>query len=302
MSNEPEGTTPPLVWSFFTERAGTKHQVHYLNDARVAEHFGADAHVRPIDYRTTGVPGGPRGLHLAFRDKDDRAVRWEFDPQPGAALTTEGAGLTNQSGHASSSLFPVFFREKDAYSTTSEVFVGDDSFSYLPSPDAKYPFPPAYGSNVYVAVFSYTSVRCNTASSALACTSGRTFTPDASGSTFASKSVGWQNTITLHTDSDGALTQYAHQTGKQVMRIDFSPPLPNPITRAAPRVVSFAISIDRFDRLVTGTANVTGTGREWTFAFAPEQPEWAKTYAFHSNLVFESDGYGLATSPSTDSR
>lgn len=302
MSNDPHGGALPLVWTFFTERAGTKHQVHYLNDPQVARYFGSDTYVRSFDYRVTGTPGGPRGLHLAFHDKNDRAVVWELDFQANAVLTDMGAGLTNQSGHSASSLFLVFFRERDALATTSRVLIGDDDLSYLPGPDVKYPFPPAYSSNVYVAAFSYTSIRCGLASSAYVCTSGRTFTRDASASVFTSNSVGWQNTITLYTDSAGGLTQYVHRAGEHVMRVDFSPPLPNPAEHAASRALNYAISIDRFDRLIAGTLTINGAPPEWGLAFAPEQPEWAKSYAFRSNLVFDRNGYALATSPSTSDR
>src|SRR5262249_20619280 len=139
---EPEAGARPLVWAFFTERGGSKRQVHYLNDEALARDWGDDAHYRPIEYATSGAPGGPLGLHLALRDRDDRPVSWDLGFDPGARLDAGvGAGLTDQSGHRAADFFLLFYREKQAGTFDSRIRVGSDEFTFEPGTA---PFPPAY--------------------------------------------------------------------------------------------------------------------------------------------------------------
>jgi hypothetical protein len=109
------------VWVWFTERAGSKRQVHYRNDARLAAFVGGD--YRPIAYQISGEDGGPRSVHVRFDDIENTPVEIEVRCDPDQTLTRHGAGLTDQSGHMSDRAFLVFHRETNALAREGRALV-----------------------------------------------------------------------------------------------------------------------------------------------------------------------------------
>jgi hypothetical protein len=111
MSKQRGGGTPPLVWVFFTERSGPKRQVHYFNNAQVASARGA--HFREIVFTMTGAEDQARGAHVSLSDAEGRPTTVDVDFASDAQLVTQGAGLTDQSGHAVDYHLLFFFRERN---------------------------------------------------------------------------------------------------------------------------------------------------------------------------------------------
>lgn len=242
MSTEPPNGAKPLVWAFFTERAGAKHQVHYLNDEQVAAHWGGDTYFRAIEYSTSGDTTTPLGVHVAFQDKDKQQVSWDLSFPPGTALRP--AGLTDQSGHAATKFFLIFFRERSAVTTQSRVLVGARDLSYSPGPDASYPFPPAYSANVFTATFPFTSTRCDKNDAGFTCGSWGSFTRDAASNVIKTRAKGASETIELHLDGSNRLAHYEHVVDHHMLNVDFDPPIPNPDEPNAEGASHYTISLD----------------------------------------------------------
>jgi hypothetical protein len=90
MAAERAPNTSPLVWVFFTERDGPKHQVHYLNDSRLAAATGAVS--RDIAFTMTGAKGGPQSVSVKFVDlQADRQLSMSTSPRTPGSSPTEPA-------------------------------------------------------------------------------------------------------------------------------------------------------------------------------------------------------------------
>ena len=64
------------------------------------------------------------------------------------------AGLTNQSGHAATRHFPVFFREQAAFAVGNRVVIAGEDFSFntMEGVTGTYRFMAAYSTNVYTVI------------------------------------------------------------------------------------------------------------------------------------------------------
>ena len=62
-SREPDRDGRVDVWVWFTERAGSKRQIHYRNSELLAGFVGG--HYRPISFQISGDDGRPRGVRGA---------------------------------------------------------------------------------------------------------------------------------------------------------------------------------------------------------------------------------------------
>ena len=95
----------PLVWVFFTERDGSKRQIHYYNDPRVAAATGAQS--RDIAFTMTGSEGGPRGVSVNLVDQTARPIEIGVSFSPDARLITAGANKTAVNPRAAATSFIV---------------------------------------------------------------------------------------------------------------------------------------------------------------------------------------------------
>ena len=104
------GPVGQLVWAFFTERAGSKRQVHYYNDPAVAREAAANYTPMQIDgpiYEDNRA----RSISVGFTDvRSDRIVFDVRFPQPVASM--DHAGLTDQSGHNRDRFVLFFYRDR----------------------------------------------------------------------------------------------------------------------------------------------------------------------------------------------
>jgi hypothetical protein len=305
MSKDAGDGRPPLIWVFFTEREGRKKQVHYFNDPVLARRWPGDTHYRDIEYRTEGPPGAPRGLAIQFRDKDNAPVEWAVTFDAGAALGTTGAGLTDQSGHSSGSLFLIFFREKGASTSRSALRIGGRDFSFRDEDRAsgRYRFGTAYSTNVFTATIAYSSTMVESTSDGVRTSTGWVFTKEAGaggGATYISQALGDRNAIRVMTDAAGRVMLYEHTDGDHTFRIVFDPAL---ALDAAPGPPSrYEMSLDGFARLVSGVAQVrAGVPNGVTIGWRNERPEWATAYRFTSILrPTAGQKYELVVAPTRD--
>jgi hypothetical protein len=118
--DEPGHQGHPLVWAFFTERGGAKHQVHYVNDSAIAKGWQGEVYYRPMQYAISDLSNGARNLQISFVDKDEQEVQFSADFSRSTPLTIENAGLTNQIGHDADSFFLIFFRDPSCRHTHAQ--------------------------------------------------------------------------------------------------------------------------------------------------------------------------------------
>jgi hypothetical protein len=199
MARDGSDGRPPLIWSFLTEREGRKKQVNYFNDPVLARRWPGDTHYRDIEYRADGATGAPRDLTVRFRDKDNAPVEWTVTFDPGAVLGTSGAGLTDQSGHSSASLFLIFFREKGAATRHSALRIGGRDFSFRDEDQASGQFGASYSTNVFTATVAYGSTVVENTSDGMRTSTGRVFRRQASSDAvaFTSNALGERNAIRI---------------------------------------------------------------------------------------------------------
>jgi hypothetical protein len=205
----------PLVWVFFTERNGPKHQVHYFNNARVAA--ARDGEYRGISFTMGGIDGGPRDVSIRFEDRDGRPVAIEVHFNPGTQLGTRGAGLTNQIGHSGDRLLLVFFREKNALAQVWHASIaGTDVAVPQPGQNHPVPFPAAYSANIFVAgfPFGYQGVDFGAGRADENGKRVRFVAVEAAGAWFAS--LPDTSRIELAGRTDGALAYYRHRSAEHL--------------------------------------------------------------------------------------
>lgn len=283
--DNPNNPNYKLVWAFFTERAGKKRQVHYFNNAEVAKNWGREGeetYFRDIEYETKGRYGSPLDLRVKFKDKDNKLVNWEalFDQKK----DLQKAGLTDQSGHASASLFLIFFREKAVMTTNSKLTINKEDFSFQkPAGDRKYSFQCSYSFNIYTAIINYDSFTTDYQESTFKSSKGRFFKLAADRETYQSNSFGYQNVIELSA-SGGQLSSYKHINQKNVFRIDFEPALPNFKSAVADKKIIYKMSLDDFSNIITGVLTVRKVGDDVVYEWKNQTPQWTKSYSFTSSV------------------
>ena len=130
----------PLVWVFFTERAGPKRQDHFYNDQTYAAQRGG--RFRDISYATTGSAPGALGLDVKLADVQgqDVVISVEFDGSPPLIRRPGATGLTNQSGHSADKFFLIFYRDealraprgRATFNGVNRAFLPDEATAPLP--------------------------------------------------------------------------------------------------------------------------------------------------------------------------
>lgn len=290
MSNDaPNGQ--PLVWVFFTERAGTKTQIHYYNDhAQVRAHPGS--FYRQMKYQITGNENG-KSVNVSLTDKDDSPVDIAVTVNPAKPLTK--AGLTDQSGHSAASFFLIFFRDMQLNAENNRVILAgkDLSFNSMVGIKEKYWFMSAYSKNIFVVIFPFATAHIAAKDGVLAHTWGWTLTRQLrGGQAFYQSAINPGGvSVRLDVNAAGDLTSYIHQTGDHQLNIRFGQPLVVP-AEGQGYDVSYQIGLDHFNNLVDGSMHVSNTKGVVTLIWNHRQPEWAREYTFVSTLTPDADGAG----------
>jgi Reverse transcriptase (RNA-dependent DNA polymerase) len=287
---DPAHPRQPLVWAFFTERNGAKHQVHYLNDQAVVKSWGGEAYYRPIQYKSSEWSNGARNIDIEFTDKNGKTINFTADFSASLPLTTEHAGLTNQIGHDADSFFLIFFREKHTTSKTLQLLIGGKDYSFQETQAThSIRFHAAYSRNIYVATIGYGHfhVTQNGKTSTISdCEvprwndTGRSWGGDESA--LGARSI-------VYTDTNGAMREYQALSHGHTFRMEFRPPL-----QSAPGQVSrYSISLDALSDLVTGSVTTRQQGDEFVYQWRPEAPDWAAAIRYRSVLEPVQHGYAV---------
>ena len=286
-----------LVWVFFTERDGAKRQVHYLNNHDVVARWAGSLY-RAIHYEQSGAVGQPQGVTVRLYDKDNHPVDIAItvDTRP-----LRPAGLTNQSGHAATRHFLVFFREQAALAVRNRVVIAGEDFSFntMEGVTGTYRFMAAYSTNVYTVVLPFTTTRFRYAHDQLASASGTIFAQTHATEEeiiYTSRAVGSPDVVQLVMTPQGGLKTYAHQSGAHSFNIRFAPPLVWR-TDEHPEPVTYSMSLGSFPDLVRGQVQSQREGQRLGLTWRHASPLWAQAYAFQSVITLEEDGsYQLAVS------
>ena len=126
-----------------------------MDDPRIAE--GTDYfHYRKIDYRRTGGAGAGQSVHVSLTGLDGVPFEVEIDAE-GVPLTTEGAGLTNQSGHGADRVVMLFHRKRSARAERNRVTIGGEDYSFRAGddPEGMHRFRAAYSAGIQIVVFPF---------------------------------------------------------------------------------------------------------------------------------------------------
>jgi hypothetical protein len=272
MSRDRGPGVPPLVWVFFTERASPKQQINYINDQRTAAALGWQ--FRDIAFSTSGPPGESQSLSVALANSQGQPISIEVERDPDAALSRERGGLTNQIGHSGDRLILLFYRELGALARAARVTISGQEIS-LPRPRVSFaaPFAVAYSRNILVGGFPFADGRL-----AFAC-----------GSSRCVAALPNRTTVELDITDDGDLLAYRHRDGDHQLAVRFAPALPPAKRLTAGFTAKFALSLDEFGELVSGSLNAAsipgGAAFDWTF----ETPDWIRGRAMQTTYVAAPD-------------
>ena len=217
-SREPDQDGQADVWAWFTERAGSKRQIHYRNDPRLAKFVSGTC--RPIAHQISGEDERPRNHQVTFDDLENVLVTISMQFDPGQRLTRQGAGLTDQSGHMSDRAFLLFHRDTNALARAGEAFVGTRNYTFGPDDDqGGFPFKWAYSPRVSIGLILYNSLQV-------------TFGPQGFEPSPETKDVyvmnrAWGGGVSLRSDQAGQVRDYTDRSAKgDFLRVVFDPPLP----------------------------------------------------------------------------
>jgi hypothetical protein len=222
--DEPGHPGHPLVWAFFTERGGAKHQVHYVNDSAIAKGWQGEVYYRPMQYAISDLSNGARNLQISFVDKDGQEVQFSADFSRSTPLTIENAGLTNQIGHDADSFFLIFFREKHTTTTSLQFLIGGKDYSFRETEETQaFRFHAAYSRNIYVATINYNNFELIRAGDAIHISRGGTFRWDSANFAWIEDKNLFGSETRLTLNSRGALRAYECWDHGHVFRFAFTP-------------------------------------------------------------------------------
>jgi hypothetical protein len=266
----------PLVWAFFTERAGGKRQVHYVNDSEWARSTGWN--YAPIDYTIGGRDGGPRGVDVHFMDDQHRAVAIHVSVAGAAPMIP--AGLSDQSGHSANSLFLMFYRAQNTFATDWSVRIGDHEVS-MSGPSYVAPFQPAYSRDVSTALFPFSTIYASVASPAPLDSRFVIFQYNPRRHSYVAAAPG--RSKDLDVSPAGALRSYSDRDGSNALRITFAKPLPSPCGPPAAVQSRFTIAVAGHESLLTGSIAYR-TGKRTTLNWTFDTPGWATNRSLVSSI------------------
>ena len=295
MSIDTAGNPYRAVWVFFTERDGSKRQIHFFDDRRIVEGFPG-SHYRTIDYERTGRPDLGQSVRVSLTGLDDVPVHIAIDlgEEP---LDRIGGGLTDQSGHSADALFLLFHRERTAQARTNEVRIGRSDYSFRTGddPEGKHRFKAAYSEGIQIGVIPFgrwSFSRDEVGLSAPAAGLSFAGAPHDTGTRLTASTPGYRNTIAVDFDPAGQLTRYRHDAGTHRLEFGLVAALPLS-TDAPPTAREFVVHLDRELPVVRGevlSEPVEG-GRRLTWRI--RSPSWAENYPFESIIRATGNGYEL---------
>jgi hypothetical protein len=264
------------VWVWFTERAGSKRQIHYRNDPRLAAYVGGS--YRQIAYRISGDDGRPRGVQVRFDDTENRPVEIGVKFDPDQNLIRQGAGLTDQSGHMSDRAFLVFYRDTNALARDGRAFIGSTNYAFgREEPQGKLPFRWSYSHGISISLILYNSFE------AIFGPGGYTPSPDIAGLYVLNR--GWGGGVSLLSDQNGQLREYVDRDANgDFLRVVFDPPLPPCGRDIKQQSSSFSISIRAAADLVLGSVETRCGDGVQVLDWRPSQPIWARKQPFRSEI------------------
>jgi hypothetical protein len=275
-SREPDRDGGAAVWVWFTERAGSKRQIHYRNDPRQARFVGGNH--RPIAYHISGDDGRPRSVQVRFDDVDHMPVEIDVAFDPDQTLTRQGAGLTDQSGHISDRAFLVFHRDRNALAREGRAFIGPRDYAFgREDTQGAFPFRWSYSHGISIGLIFYNSFKATFGSD------GYTPSPGTTGLYVLTGPRG--GSVSLLSDQSGRLREYVDRGANGgSLRAVFDPPLPPCGGNSQPQSSSFSISIGAAADVVTGSV-ATWRGVEMlVLEWRPTQPIWASRQRFRSEI------------------
>jgi hypothetical protein len=275
-SREPGHDGRVAVWVWFTERAGSKRQVHYRNDPQSAANVGG--HYRPITYRISGDDGRPRGVEVRFDDIENRPVDIGVRFDPDQILIRQGAGLTDQSGHMSDHAFLVFHRDTNARAREGRAVIGPSNYTFgREETQGAFPFRWAYSHGISIGLILYGTFRATFGAG------GYAPSPETAGLFVLNRA--WGGSVSLLSDPIGQLREYVDRdAGGDFLRVVFDPPLPACGHESKQQTSSFSISIRAAADLITGSVETTCGDRVLMLDWHPRQPVWASKQPFRSEV------------------
>src|SRR5262245_32098411 len=189
-------------------------------------------------------------------DVDGSPIAVDLQFAAGAHLLTSGAGLTDQSGHSADRHLLIFFREKNAIAQDPHVIrAGVDRAHPQPGQNHPVPWPAAYSSNIFVAVFPFAERRVTFGAEGRAEQGVIHF--EAVSQDVAAADLADGTKLELVESADGQMQLYRQGNGNHVLEISFEPPLPSTGRQLAATSSVCRIALDGFRDLVTGTVRVT---------------------------------------------
>ncbi len=280
-SREPDGDGRVAVWVWFTERAGSKHQVHYRSDPQSAAHVGG--HYRPISYRISGDDGRPRSVEVRFDDVENLPVEIGVQFDPDQTLTRRGAGLTDQSGHMSDHAFLFFHRDTNALAREARALIASTNYTFgREQTQGAFPFRWAYSHGISIGLILFGAFRATFGAG------GYAPLPETAGLFVLSRP--WGGSVSLLSDQVGQLREYIDRDASGgFLRVVFDPPLPPFDHQSKRQTSSFSISIRAASDLVTGSVETTCSDRVLTLDWHPRQPVWASKQPFRSEILQADD-------------
>jgi hypothetical protein len=275
-SREPDQNGRIAVWVWFTERAGSKRQVHYRNDPQSAANV--NGHYRPITYRISGDDGRPRSVEVRFDDVENMPVDIGVQFDPDQILTRQGAGLTDQSGHMSDHAFLVFHRDTNALAREGRALIGPSNCSFgRDETQGTFPFRWAYSHGISIGLILYGRFRATFGAG------GYAPSPETAGLFVLNRA--WGGSVSLLSDQIGQLREYVDRDASgDFLRVVFDPPLPPCGHDSKQQTSSFSISISAAADLITGSVETTCGDRVLTLDWHPRQPMWASKQPFRSEV------------------
>jgi hypothetical protein len=275
-SRGPDHVGRVTVWVWFTERAGSKHQIHYRNDPQLAATIGG--HYRPITYRISGDDGRPRSVEVRFDDIENMPVEIGVRFDPDRILTRQGAGLTDQSGHMSDHAFLVFHRDTNALASEGRALIGPSNYTFGREENrGAFPFRWAYSHGISIGLILYGTFTATFGAG------GYVPAPESAGLFVLNRT--WGGSVSLLSDQLGQLSEYVDRDANGgLLRIVFDPPLPACDHESKRQTSSFSISISAAADVVTGSVDANCADHVLTLDWHPRQPMWASQQPFRSEI------------------
>jgi hypothetical protein len=280
-SREPDRDGRVAVWTWFTERTGSKRQIHYRNDARLATLVGGN--YRPIDYQISGNDGRPRGVQVRFNDIENMPVEIDVAFDPDQVLTRQGAGLTDQSGHLSDRAFLVFYRDNNALAREGRASIETRNYAFgHEEAQGAFPFRWAYSHGIFIGLILYNSFKATFGAD------GYAPSPQKAGVYVLNRA--WGGSVSLRCDQTGRLNEYLDRgANSEFLQVVFDPPLPSWGSDHERRSSSFSISIAAAADVVKGRVENSRTDRGQSLEWIPSEPLWTSKQGFRSEIAAADD-------------